>query len=192
MIIRTFLITDKEQSHSSGFQEYFFHPQPFSQSAQRYDTQKFQPFGRNLSETVLQPCLESEQVLIQFQSVQFTIKQHTFAAAGDILIREKQFQITFHLTFIHKVLATDFLFSRCLQLLCVKIGKLILFQFLHRFSQYLLISFIAQIGNETTLLRPQHISCSTDIQILHGYMDTAAQITEILNGLKTALCLGSQ
>src|SRR5699024_9223074 len=103
LIIRTFLITDKEQSHSSGFQEYFFHPQPFSQSAQRYDTQKFQPFGRNLSETVLQPCLESEQVLIQFQSVQFTIKQHTFAAAGDILIREKQFQITFHLTFIHKV-----------------------------------------------------------------------------------------
>ena len=112
------------------------------------------------------------------------------AAACYISGRQQKFKIAFYLTFVYKFFSTDLTFS--LYFICIQFCKLIIPQFMNCFGKNFLIRFVPQIGNEATLLRPQHISCSTDIQILHGYMDTAAQITEILNGLKTALCLGSQ
>ena len=58
--------------------------------------------------------------------------------------------------------------------------------FLHRLGKNLLIGFEAHVGDETTLFRAQQISCAADIQILHGYIEAAAQVRELLDGLQPA------
>ena len=63
---------------------------------------------------------------------------------------------------------------------------------MYSFRQYLLIGFITQIGNKATLFRTEHIACTTNIEILHGYVNSTAQVTEILNSLQTTPCFRSQ
>ena len=71
----------------------------------------------------------------------------------------------------------------------IQVGKLIAFQFIDSLFQNLLVCFIAKIGNETALLGSQHVTGTTDIQVLHGDMDTATQLREVLDGLQTPACL---
>ena len=49
-------------------------------------------------------------------------------------------------------------------------------QFIHGFRQNLLVGFVAHIGNEAALLGTQKVTGSPDIQILHGNVETAAQV----------------
>ena len=60
------------------------------------------------------------------------------------------------------------------------------------FSQNLLICFISQISDKATLLGSEQISGSTNVQILHGNMNTTSQITKVLNRLKTSSPFGGQ
>ena len=58
------------------------------QTAERNNTKQFFRFRRNRSETVLQTGTECLYVFIQHQTVQFTIKQHTFATARHVISRQ--------------------------------------------------------------------------------------------------------
>ena len=49
-----------------------------------------------------------------------------------------------------------------------------------------MIGLVAQIGHKTTLLRTQQIPGTANVEILHGNVDSAAQIREILDGLQSA------
>ena len=60
------------------------------------------------------------------------------------------------------------------------------------FSQYLLICFISQISDKATLLGSEQISGSTNVQILHGNMNTTSQITKVFNRLKTSSSFSCQ
>ena len=61
---------------------------------------------------------------------------------------------------------------------------------MHSFRQYLLISFITQIGDKSTLFGSQHITRTANVQILHGNMNTTTQITEILDRLQATFGFG--
>ena len=56
-------------------------------------------------------------------------------------------------------------------------------------TENLLIRLISQVGNKSALFRPQQITGSANIQILHGNMNTASQIAKVLNRLKAPLSL---
>ena len=45
-------------------------------------------------------------------------------------------------------------------------------QFSHGLVEDLLVSFVAQVGYEATLLGAQQIASATDVEILHGDVDT--------------------
>ena len=71
----------------------------------------------------------------------------------------------------------------------VKIGEFLAFQLVYRLLQDLLVRLVTQIRYETALLGPQHIAGPPDIEVLHGDMDTATQLGEVLDRLQPAPCL---
>ena len=71
----------------------------------------------------------------------------------------------------------------------VKIGEFLAFQLVYRLLQDLLVRLVTQIRYETALLSPQHIAGPPDIEVLHGDMDTATQLGEVLDRLQPAPCL---
>ena len=59
------------------------------------------------------------------------------------------------------------------QFISIEVGKFVGLKLTYGFGQYLLISFVAQIGNKTALLRAEHITRTADVEVLHGNVDTA-------------------
>ena len=57
-------------------------------------------------------------------------------------------------------------------------------QFPDGFIQYFLIHFKSHLHHEPALFATQHIPCAPDIQVPHGNLETAAQITVLLQGLQ--------
>ena len=94
-------------------------------------------------------------------------------------------QIALHVTLGRKLAAGRFV-RLARELFCKQIGKFVVFEFGNRFGENLLIGLVAQIGHETTLLRTQQIPGTANVKILHGNVDSAAQIREILDGLQSA------
>lgn len=54
------------------------------------------------------------------------------------------------------------------------------------------IGLIAKVLHKSALLCPKQIARSTHVKILHGKIETAAKLREILQCLKSAACLGSE
>src|SRR6185437_4678582 len=65
-------------------------------------------------------------------------------------------------------------------------------QFFYRLIQYFLIRLEADVDHETTLLTTQHIPRSPDIEITHGDLETAAEITVLLQCLQPFARVGRQ
>ena len=120
---------------------------------------------------------------ILLQPVELPVEQHSLAAARDVLLGEKQFQIALDLAIVYPLIFADLrsYFS-------IPIGKqlceFVFLQFLNGFVENLLIGFVPQIGDKTALLRSQQIACAPNIQILHCQMDSASQIAEVLDRLQ--------
>ena len=104
--------------------------------------QQFFRFGRNRAEAVFEAGTESIHILVECQSVQLAIEQHTLAAASHVIGRQQKFEVAFHLAFVHKLLATDDA-SVCFQFFGIKVGKLVGLQFVHSFGENLLIRLVA-------------------------------------------------
>ena len=47
-----------------------------------------------------------------------------------------------------------------------------------------MVRLIAEIGDETALLGPEHVARATDVEVLHGDMHATAQFGKALDGLK--------
>ena len=71
----------------------------------------------------------------------------------------------------------------------VEVGKLFGLQFVYGLLQNLLIGFVAEVGDEAALFGPQHVAGSPDVEVLHGDVDAAAQLGEVLDCLQAAACL---
>ena len=67
--------------------------------------------------------------------------------------------------------------------------KLLVAQFLDGLGKYLLIGFVTQIGDETALFGSQKVTGTTDVEVLHGNVYSAAQVAIILNGLQASACV---
>ena len=65
-------------------------------------------------------------------------------------------------------------------------------QFLHGLGQDLLVSLVTHVGDETALLGPQEVAGAADIQVLHGDVEAAAQVAELLDGVQPAAGLVGQ
>lgn len=78
------------------------------------------------------------------------------------------------------------------QFVSIQVGKLVILEFRHGFGQNLLVGFIAQVGNEPTLLRSEQIACTADVKILHGNVYTRPQVREVLDSFKSAARLIGQ
>ena len=50
-------------------------------------------------------------------------------------------------------------------------GKLVRLQLSDGFGEDLLISLVAHIGDEATLLRTEDVTCPTLVEVLEGYAD---------------------
>ena len=66
-------------------------------------------------------------------------------------------------------------------------GELIRLQLSDGFGEDLLISLVAHIGDEATLLRTEDVARPTLIEVLEGYADATTQVAEALDGTQTAL-----
>ena len=117
-------------------------------------------------------------------------KQHTLATAGNVGGRQQQFEVALHLALVYELLTADGAVT--FQFVGIQVGEFIGFQFVHGFGKYLLIRLIAQVGNEAALLSSQQIAGPTDVEVLHGNVDAAAQVAEVLDGLQAPFGLGRE
>src|SRR3712207_1544847 len=140
LIERTVGVGNEKERHPLSFQEYLLRSESRSQASERYDTQQFLRFGRHRSEAVFEPCTESVHLFVERQTVEFAIEQHALAASRHIIRRKQYLQIAFDLAFVDKQLAADLF--RFFYLIRIQLGKFIILQFVHRLSQYFLISFV--------------------------------------------------
>ena len=119
------------------------------------------------------------------EAIEFAVEAHALRAAGHILFGEERLDVALHVGFRHKLLATQPAF-----LVAVFVGKevveLVFLEFCHRLVEYLLVGFIAEVGDEAALFRSQHIARTTDVEVLHGDVDAAAEVAEVLHRLQTA------
>ena len=54
------------------------------------------------------------------------------------------------------------------------------------------VGLVAEIGNEARLFGTQQIAGATDVEVLHGDMDAAAEVAEVLQRLQTSAALHGQ
>ncbi len=81
-------------------------------------------------------------------------------------------------------------------MLCVAFGidltELVGLEFVHSLGENLLIGIVSHIGNEAALLGTEHVSCSSDVEILHGYVYATAKTGVVLYGLQTTTGFGGK
>ena len=165
----------------------FFASEPFAKTAQRNHLQQFFTLLGHSPETVDQVVAVTCQVVVVADIVEFTIQQHTLAAARHILFGQIHLKVALYGTVFHKVVARQ-LHTLC-HLLLIHVAELIVFQFGDRLTENLLIGFITQVLHESALLRPEQIAGTTDVEVLHGEIESAAQFGKSLQGLQTSACL---
>ena len=144
-------------------------------------------FMRHRTETVYHTFAVSLYLLIALQTVQFTIKEHTLAVAWHISLREIHLQIALYATVVNEIITRKL--GAFIHLLLIKVTELLVLQLSDSLRENLLVGFITEIFHKTALLRAQQITRTTDIQVLHGEIEAAAQFTERFQSLQTATCL---
>ena len=150
------------------------------QPAQGDDAHKFLAFGRNRAEPVFQPVAKIGKFLVRVQIVQLAVEKHALAASGDVALREKQLQVAVHRALVHEIRAAAFF--RMVRR--IQVGELVGFQLVHGLRENLLVSFVTHVGNEAALLRAQEVSGSADVEVLQGYVESAAQVAEFFQCLQ--------
>lgn len=88
LIERTIRVGDKEQRHPTTFQEDLLCSQACCQTTERNNTKQFFRFRAEQVRNVSRRERNASTSLIQHQTVQFTIKQHTFATARHVISRQ--------------------------------------------------------------------------------------------------------
>ena len=136
------------------------------------------------TKTVYHTLTELIYVFITLQTIQLTIQEHSLAAGRHILFAERHRKIALYDAFLHKVRSAGDI--ACLYFFLIQVLELIVTQFLDCLRENLLVSLVTQIGDETALFGSQKVSCTTNIQVLHGYVNATTQVGEILYGLQTA------
>ena len=179
--ISTLLVLHEIKHHAPGLEEYLFCTEALAETTERHYTNQFLALLRNLSETVFHTQAECLHVFIALQTVQFAIEEHALATAGYIIVGKRHLQIALQRALVHKVLTAQVV--PLPNFLGIEVAELIILQFLHGLGQDFLIGFISQIGDETALLGPQQVARPTDVQVLHGDVDTRTEGAEILDGL---------
>ena len=59
-------------------------------------------------------------------------------------------------------------------------------QLFHGLGKNLLVSFVSHVGDETALFSTQKVTGATDVQILHGDIETASEVGKLFDGLEPA------
>ena len=71
-------------------------------------------------------------------------------------------------------------------------GGFLIPQLCHGLVENLLIGLVAEVGDEAALLGTQQIAGTTDVEVLHGDVDAAAQVGEILQSLQPSAAVRGQ
>ena len=126
-----------------------------------------------------EPVSQTRSHLVQFtilvQGIKFLVDTHLFSLHVDITVRNERDLISLDGTILH------------VRIIDILAGKSYFeSKFVHRLRQNLLISFVSHIGDISALFSPEKIAGTTDIQILHGDIETAAQVGELLDSLEPA------
>ena len=188
LIIRTVRIGHQVEAHLPAFHHDLFHTQMAGHAAKADDADKLLSLGRYLAETVFQASFESLDVALLLHLVEFAIERDALGIAGNIGRRETQLEVALDIGLADKLGAVALLVGK----IGIEVGELLALQFVHGFFQDFLVGFVSQVGDEAALLRSQHIARPTDIEVLHGDMDTASQLGKVLNGLQSSARLLTQ
>ena len=65
-----------------------------------------------------------------------------------------------------------------------EVGKLFVPQFVYSLVQNPMVSFVAQVRNESALLAAENVAGPADVEVLHGDVDAAAQLRKVFDGLQ--------
>ena len=145
---------------------------------------------RHRTEAVYHSLSVSSQVIIILDTIQLTIKQHSLTTSRHIGIREIHFQVTFHCTVIDKVIASKLL--PLLHLILIKVIELLVLQFRDGLRKNLLISLITQVFHKATLFRTEQVASTSNIQVLHGKVESTSQLTECLQGFQSSTSISGK
>jgi hypothetical protein len=62
--------------------------------------------------------------------------------------------------------------------------EVLVLQFAHGFFEDLVVGLEADVVDEAALFRAEQVARATDVEVLHGDVDAAAQVAELLDGLQ--------
>ena len=144
-------------------------------------------FLRYRTEAVDHALAECLHFLIPIQMVEFTIEQHSLGTAGNIGIREIHLQVAVYGAIVYEVIARKLL--ALFHLFLIEVVELLVLQFGYCLRENLLVGFVTQVFHESALFGTQQVAGTTDIQVLHGEVETAAQVAEGFQGFQSAACV---
>ena len=173
----------KIEIHLALLQRHFFDAELFGKTTQPDNPYQLHRLVRNTPEAVAKPVAELQDIGLALHVVQFLIQRNPLRLLRNIICGEKQFEIRLDHALRYELFGLFGIGT------IVELAELIDFQFLDRLFQYLLVSLIPQIRYESALLCPQQVARATDIKILHGDMDAAAQFRETFDRLQPTACI---
>ena len=62
--------------------------------------------------------------------------------------------------------------------------EVLVLQFAHGFFEDLVVGLEADVVDEAALFRAEQIARTTDVEVLHGDVDAAAEVAELFDGLQ--------
>ena len=66
------------------------------------------------------------------------------------------------------------------------------FQSAYSFIHHFAVEFIAYIDHVSMLFCPQHIACTTDLKVPHGYLESGSELCKLSDGPQPLFCLFPQ
>ena len=154
-----------------------------AQPTQTHHTDEFLGLLGDGTEAVLQATAERLDGLVGFQPVELAIEQHTLRGTGHEGLGEGHDEVALQLALVHEILAAGDLARS--HLLLEEFLEFLVLQFFDSLGKNLLVGLVAEVGDEATLLGTQQVARTADVQILHGNVDAAAEVGEVLDGLQT-------
>ena len=165
------------QVHLALLKHYFLYAECPCYAAQRHHENQFHRLVRDFAETVLYALAERFHVFLPLHIVEFLIQQYAFAFLRNECGREQYFEVALDCA------------VRCIRLVILllvgeSLGEFLRFQFQHGFFQNLLVGLVAEVGDESALLRAEQVARAAYVEVLHRYVDSAAEVGEAFYGLK--------
>ena len=187
LIVGAVRLRDKLHAHRALLEDDLLTTLVFAQPAKGYHLHELLALRRHWTKAVGEPLTVSCQVIIGLDVVELTVKQHALTAARHIGLGEVHLQVALHGAVLDKVAGLDVFAG--FEFFGIEIAELLVFQFTDSLVENLLIGLVAQVFHESALFGTQQIARAADVQILHGKIETAAQVGEGLQSFQAAACL---